>query len=87
MHLGSNSSATNRVLATNSLATFPTRLSPLTHTLTSLPVLQRTSKHTPYVSTKSTGHVSVIPQQQTTVDTYSSAIELLRSPNSGNSIG
>ncbi|PWA43935.1 hypothetical protein CTI12_AA531050 [Artemisia annua] len=80
-----NSSATNHVLATNSLGTFPTRLSPLTHTLTSLPSLQRTSKHPPYVSTKSTGGVSVMPHQQTTLDTSASTIELLRSLNSRNS--
>ena len=87
MHLGSNSQTTNHVLATNSLGTFPTRLSPLTHTLTSLPVLQRTSKHAAYVSTNSTGRVSVMPHQQTTLDTSASTIEFLRSPNSRNSDG
>lgn len=82
-----NSSATNHVLSTNSLGTFPSRLSPLSHTLTSLPALQRTSKHPPYVSTKSTGRVSVMPHQQTTLDTCASTIGLLRSPNSRNSDG
>lgn len=82
-----NSSATNHVLGTNFLATFPTRLSPVTHLQTSLPSLHRTSNHPPYVSTKSTGRVSVMPHQQTTVDTSASTIEFLRSPNSRNSDG
>lgn len=54
---------------------------------TNLPPIQTNSSQPPNVSTKPTGGVSLMRQQPTTLPTSSSAIGLIRSPNTGNSVG
>ncbi|PWA67738.1 hypothetical protein CTI12_AA311840 [Artemisia annua] len=78
---GSNSQTTNPILSTNTFDTFPTRLSPLTPSLTTN-VRQNT---TPEFRSQ-LGPVSITPQQPKNVGTTSSSNTLNRTPNSGTSI-